>query len=52
MNCTATATNSDHFLRYAYCEEPGLAVLGMALFYLIVLCLCFGCSQEKYSRIQ
>lgn len=51
MNCTVVATNSDYYLQYAYCEEPGLVVLNALLVLLIVFCLCFGCSQDKYSRI-
>ena len=51
MNCTATAANSDYYLQYAYCEDPALVVVNALFLLLIVLCLCFGCSQNKYSRI-
>ena len=51
MNRTEVATNSDDYLQYAYCEEPGLVALSALFLLFIVLCLCFGCSQSKYSRI-
>ena len=51
MNCTKVSTNSEYYYQYIACEEPGLVVLNALLLLCIVLCLCFGCSRDKYTRI-
>lgn len=50
-NCTEVSSNSDQYLAYALCEEPLPLVVFGAVALLVFLCLCFGCGQDKYSRL-